>query len=188
MTNTQRAASSRRNPVQSPLRVTAFDTELGWLAIAFRNELVARVAFGHRTPREAVQGLDMLDEAEIVQRLTPAEQAIAARLQAFAKGAADDLRDIPLDTRRLTKFALRVVEQCRRIPPGETLSYAELADKAGSPAAARAVGNVMRSNRFPLIVPCHRVVGAGRSIGGYSAADGLEMKRRLLALEGVYLD
>lgn len=127
-------------------------------------------------------------DAEIVEELLPTESAVVARLQAYAAGADDDLLDIPIDTNRLTKFARRVVEQCRRIPAGETLSYAELAARSGSPGAARAVGNVMATNRFPLLVPCHRVVGSGRTIGGYSAASGLEMKRRLLAREGVYFD
>jgi methylated-DNA-[protein]-cysteine S-methyltransferase len=170
------------------LRIAAFDTSLGWMAVAFRDGRVVRATFGDGTPGGAVSRLDTPDEMEVVEQLTPAEEAVVARLMAFANGMPDDLRDIPIDTRHLTKFALRVVQQCRRIPLGQTLSYAELAARAGSPGAARAVGNVMKANRFPLLVPCHRVVGAGRTIGGYSAASGLEMKRRLLAREGVYLD
>jgi methylated-DNA-[protein]-cysteine S-methyltransferase len=63
-------------------------------------------------------------------------------------------------------------------------TYGDLAAAIGSPGAARAVGSVMARNCFPLIVPCHRVLGAGGSLGGYSAPDGLRMKRRLLAMEG----
>ena len=76
-----------------------------------------------------------------------------------------------------------MIHQCRLIPYGQVLTYGELAERAGSPRAARAVGNVMRTNRFPLIVPCHRVVGAAGALGGYSAPTGLKMKRRLLRLE-----
>ncbi|MEX1224432.1 MAG: MGMT family protein, partial [Pirellulales bacterium] len=72
---------------------------------------------------------------------------------------------------------------CRRIPIGQTMSYAELAAVAGSPGAARAVGNIMAGNRVPIIVPCHRVVGSGGSLGGYSSSGGLRTKRRLLSLE-----
>jgi methylated-DNA-[protein]-cysteine S-methyltransferase len=184
----QKTVSARRRPAAGALRVATFETSLGWMAVALRDGRVVRAAFGDRTPRGAVSRLGMPDELEVVDQLTPAEEGLVARLKAFADGTPDDLRDIPIDTGHLTKFALRVVQQCRRIPVGQTLSYAELAARAGSPNAARAVGNVMKSNRFPLLVPCHRVVGAGRSIGGYSAASGLEMKRRLLAREGVYLD
>ena len=75
------------------------------------------------------------------------------------------------------------MHQCRRIPYGRTMSYAELAAKAGSPNAARAVGNCMAGNRIPLIVPCHRVVCSDGRLGSYSAPGGTRMKRRLLDLE-----
>jgi methylated-DNA-[protein]-cysteine S-methyltransferase len=90
---------------------------------------------------------------------------------------------VPLFTARLTDFDQSVVRACRRIPYGETLSYGELAKRAGHAGAARGVGRTMATNRFPIIVPCHRVVAAGGRIGGYSAPQGLTMKRRLLALE-----
>jgi methylated-DNA-[protein]-cysteine S-methyltransferase len=89
-----------------------------------------------------------------------------------------------LDLDGHTAFQRRVIRCCRQIPWGATRSYAELAARAGSPRAARAVGAVMAANRFPLIVPCHRVIGARGSLGGYSAPTGLVMKSRLLAREG----
>jgi len=64
------------------------------------------------------------------------------------------------------------------------LTYGQLATRAGSPRSARAVGNVMASNRVPLIIPCHRVVAAGGALGGFSAPHGTRLKRRLLKLEG----
>ena len=66
---------------------------------------------------------------------------------------------------------------------GETVSYGELAEMAGRPGAARAVGNAMSRNPVPIVVPCHRVIAAGGRIGGYGAS-GVSTKRRLLALEG----
>ncbi len=83
-----------------------------------------------------------------------------------------------------TAFQRAVIDHCRRIPRGEVLTYGQLAERAGYPRSARAVGNVMATNRVPLIVPCHRVVGAGGNLGGFSAPQGLQMKRRLLRLEG----
>jgi methylated-DNA-[protein]-cysteine S-methyltransferase len=106
------------------------------------------------------------------------------RLQAFASGKRDDdFLDIPLHVSNMTPFQQAVIERCRRIPAGETLSYAGLGKAAGHPGAARAVGRVMATNRFPLIVPCHRVVSATGAIGGFSAPDGIDMKRRLLMPE-----
>jgi methylated-DNA-[protein]-cysteine S-methyltransferase len=105
-------------------------------------------------------------------------------LARYAAGEAVDFSQVPLDLDHLTRFARRVVAACRRIPRGQVRTYGELAAACGAAGAARAVGSVMAKNRFPLIVPCHRVIGAGGGLGGYSAPDGLRMKRRLLALEG----
>ena len=64
------------------------------------------------------------------------------------------------------------------------LSYGELAANAGKPGATRAVGNTMARNRFPIVIPCHRVVGAGGGLGGFSAPSGISLKEKLLSLEG----
>jgi methylated-DNA-[protein]-cysteine S-methyltransferase len=102
----------------------------------------------------------------------------------FAAGEPIDFSEVPLDLDHLTPFGRSVVAACRQIRWGKVRSYGQLAAQCGSPGAARAVGTVMAKNRFPLIVPCHRVLAAGGALGGYSAPDGLEMKRRLLAMEG----
>ena len=81
-----------------------------------------------------------------------------------------------------TPFMRRVYEVVRRIPAGKTLSYGEVADAAGRPGAARAVGAAMAKNRICLFIPCHRVVGSS-GIGGWSGTGGLEQKRALLDLE-----
>jgi methylated-DNA-[protein]-cysteine S-methyltransferase len=91
---------------------------------------------------------------------------------------------VPIVLTGLTDFQQRVVRECRRIPYGHTLAYGELAVRAGSPHAARAVGGVMARNRIALVIPCHRVVGSAGKLGGYSAPDGIRMKTRLLELEG----
>jgi methylated-DNA-[protein]-cysteine S-methyltransferase len=82
-------------------------------------------------------------------------------------------------------FAKRVQDIVKRIPKGETLSYGQVAAIAGSPGAARAVGSIMRKN-FDDSIPCHRVIGANGSLGGYNRG-GIEVKRRLLLSEGVKL-
>lgn len=83
-----------------------------------------------------------------------------------------------------TPFTKRIYEVVRRIPRGKTLSYGAVADAAGKPGAARAVGNVMSKNPVCLFVPCHRVV-ASNGIGGWGGNGGLEQKRHLLGREGV---
>ena len=87
----------------------------------------------------------------------------------------------PIDTAGYPSFFARVLSCAAAIPYGERLTYRDLAAAAGSPRAARAAGQAMAGNRTPLVIPCHRVVGAGGALVGYSG--GLEWKRKLLALE-----
>lgn len=164
----------------------AFPTDLGWMALAWSDGCLLRVAFGHPSAAAAMAHLE--DEGGWGN--TQSDSApdwiaeLAARLQTYAAGGDAKFDDVPLDFSHLTDFQRRIVRACRRIRPGRVKSYGELAAAAGSAGAARAVGNVMAKNRYPIIVPCHRVVGSAGMIGGFSAPDGLSMKRRMLALEG----
>jgi methylated-DNA-[protein]-cysteine S-methyltransferase len=119
-------------------------------------------------------------EATLDRRLMPS--LAAALADYFAGRAARFNVDIDLDDR--TPFQRQVLEACRRIPPGEVVTYGQLAAQVGRPRAARAVGQAMAANPVPLVVPCHRVVAADGSLCGFSAAGGLEIKRRLLHHEG----
>ena len=89
--------------------------------------------------------------------------------------------DLTLDLRGLPAFTLSVLRELARVPYGETTTYGALAAKAGHPRAARAVGTVMNRNRIPIVLPCHRVVGADGSLVGYGG--GLDIKAKLLELE-----
>ena len=90
--------------------------------------------------------------------------------------------DVSLDLRGLAPFTLSVLEELSRVPYGETTTYGALAARVGHPRAARAVGTVMNRNRIPIVLPCHRVVGATGELTGY--AGGLDVKQTLLELEG----
>jgi len=90
-----------------------------------------------------------------------------------------------VDLSGMSPFWRAVLEACRRIPYGQTASYADLARSAGSPRAVRAAGGAMAHNPLPLVIPCHRVLRSDGSIGGFSSVFGIEEKVRLLELEGV---
>ncbi len=111
--------------------------------------------------------------------------ALADRLRAFLAGEEVDLADVALDLGDCTPFQRDVTAALRAIPRSEVVTYGEIAALAGYPRAQRAVGTVCATNRFMLLVPCHRVVAAD-GIGGYGSA-GVAVKRRLLALEGIEL-
>ncbi len=93
--------------------------------------------------------------------------------------------DLELDLRGQAPFAVAVLGELARVPYGRTATYGELANRAGSPRAARAVGMVMNRNPVPIVLPCHRIVGASGSLVGYGG--GLERKEHLLRLEGAIL-
>jgi methylated-DNA-[protein]-cysteine S-methyltransferase len=146
------------------------------------------------------QGLVMLSlpdhapgeiEADMVDRgLSPPDLAdvparFAEPLLAYATGEPIDPVILPVDLRG-TPFQVRVWEALRRIPRGQVRSYAGIAADVGSPRGMRAVGMANSANPVAIVVPCHRVVATGLGLGGYSG--GLEMKRKLLELEGVRVD
>jgi methylated-DNA-[protein]-cysteine S-methyltransferase len=166
-----------------PNVLLVFPSRLGWAAMVHTGGIVRRLTFAHPSLQAALQACDP-ELLENARRATHSEPLVR-RLQAYACGAPVDFSDVPIDVGRLSEFERRVVRCCRQIPYGQTLSYGELAAWAGSPRAARAVGNCMAANPVPLIVPCHRVVRADGRLGSYSAPGGTRTKRRLLALEGL---
>jgi methylated-DNA-[protein]-cysteine S-methyltransferase len=113
------------------------------------------------------------------------DHPLAGRLRRYFAGSRDDFADVELELEWCTPFQRRAVEALRSIPYGETATYGEVAALAGHPNAQRALGSVCGSNRFAIVVPCHRVVAAG-GLGSYGPL-GPDYKRRLLELEGVVL-
>jgi methylated-DNA-[protein]-cysteine S-methyltransferase len=107
------------------------------------------------------------------------------RLEEYFHGSRVDFRDVEIDADGWTPFQLDVLRALREVPHGEVVSYTDLARLAGHPRAQRAAGTFCARNRFPLVVPCHRVVSSA-GLGSYGSL-GLEYKRRLLELEGVSL-
>lgn len=171
----------------SPASWKVFPSPLGWMALAYSREQLLGVTFGHSTPQQAQQSLQDHGQAlQIDSEVSPPGWVarLEKQLVKLANGIPQDFAGVPLDTSHLTPLGKQIIEACGQIPWGEVLSYKQLAMRVGRPGAARAVGNVMANNRFPLVVPCHRVVGTAGSLGGYSAPGGLATKRKLLIAEG----
>ncbi len=111
-------------------------------------------------------------------------QAVVTDIQRLLAGQGVDLSRVALDMSRVPDFDRRVYAEARSIPPGETLTYGEIAARLGDQTQSRAVGQALGRNPFAIIVPCHRVLAAGGKAGGFSAVGGVETKRRLLEIEG----
>ncbi len=110
---------------------------------------------------------------------------LCRRIAAHLAGSPTTYAEIPIDLDWATPLQRDFAAAARAIPWGEVVAYGELAALAGRPGAARAAGSFCAENRFALIIPCHRVIAADGGLGGFGA--GPELKRRLLALEGVSL-
>ena len=150
------------------VRYTSLDSPLGLLLLSGDGGALARIDFGG----EPGAGWERDDDAFA--------EAVAQLAGYFAGDRT--LFDLPLAPHG-TPFQLRVWRELRRIPYGGTITYAELARRAGRPAAIRAAGHANGRNPLPVIVPCHRVVGSDGTLTGYGG--GLDAKRLLLELEAV---
>lgn len=179
-----RLQSQNQAPASCDASYFLFPTNLGWMALAWRGDRVSRLTIGHPSAAAAAASLDLDGPATERHKLPAFAAMLVDRLERYADGEAVRFDDVPVDLTHLSPFQAKVVRACRKIARGLTRTYGELAAAAGSPGASRAVGSVMAKNRLPIIIPCHRVVAAGGSLGGFSAPSGLDLKRRMLALEG----
>jgi methylated-DNA-[protein]-cysteine S-methyltransferase len=156
--------------------VCHFQTALGTCAVSWSELGIREVLLpGAGAPSAAVLGRERV----------PASVGDAiAQIVALLDGEPRDLRDLLLDETGVGAFRRAVYAATRRIGPGETATYGEIAREIGEPGAAREVGAALGRNRFPIVVPCHRVLAADGSLHGFSAPGGIETKRRMLAIEG----
>jgi O-6-methylguanine DNA methyltransferase len=170
-----------------PVRFALFPTSIGPCALAWTQRGVATI--------QLPDADEAATRARVTARFPGATEAApsgAARravdaMRAHLEGRLSDLADVTLDTHGLPPFHVRVYDELRKVGPGATVGYGELARRVGSPGAARAVGQAVGKNPFPIVVPCQRVLAAGGRPGGFSAYGGVETKRKLLAIEGVEL-
>jgi methylated-DNA-[protein]-cysteine S-methyltransferase len=165
--------------MSSSLRFHVCQTDLGWVGLVLSGAGLRAITLPRKSRQQAIDA--MLDfgasEPASADELGAIPEAIAGIVAGHPLTAA-----ITIDWTGITPFRRAVMEECMRIPAGKTLTYAELAARVGRPGAARAVGRVMATNPWPLLVPCHRVVGSDGTLHGYGG--GLPMKAALLRAEG----
>jgi methylated-DNA-[protein]-cysteine S-methyltransferase len=155
------------------------DSPVGDLLVAASDRGLAAISFDS-DPENQLERLARIAGPRVLR--SPRSVDLARReLDEYFAGRRRNF-DVSLDLRALPAFTLSVLDELARVPYGETTTYGKLALRVGHPRAARAVGTVMNRNRIPIVLPCHRVVGATGSLTGY--AGGLDVKERLLELEG----
>jgi len=163
--------------------VTLFDTPIGRCGLAWRAQGIVGVQLPEAAGVERARLLHRFPDA-LESRRPPNVVDAIAKVVLHLAGEAPDLDSIELDMTGVPEFDRRVYEITRAIPRGRTRSYGEVAAALGDPGAARAVGQSLGRNPFPIIIPCHRVLAAAGRPGGFSAHGGVVTKLRLLALEG----
>lgn len=161
-----------------------FETAIGWCGLAWGPSGI----IGVQLPEPTAEGT----RARLRRRFPTAREAppspdvqdaIDGIVMLF-QGQPDDLTRVSLDMEPVPPFHQQVYAIARTIPPGQTITYGEIAARLGQPRMAREVGQALGQNPFAIIVPCHRVVAAGGKTGGFSARGGVSTKLRMLALEG----
>ena len=153
---------------------TRFDTPIGSCAIAWTGD--------------EITGFSLPPATNSQDQPSPWVDAIIARIKRHLAGEMQDFDDLPYAWSRVSAFQRAVYEAALHVKPGETWSYGQLAAAIAQPTvSARAVGAALGQNPWPLLVPCHRFIGADGRMTGFSAPGGIKTKLRLLALEGAEL-
>lgn len=154
--------------------ICIFEGPIGKYAVAETDGVLTRIWVGNRLPL-------ILQETEVME--TPLLKEARQQFEAYFTGSLRQF-DLPIAPQG-TPFQLEVWRLLQEIPWGQTITYGELARRVGNPQASRAVGMANGRNPLPVIIPCHRVVGSGGKLTGYTG--GLHVKVKLLQLEGIYM-
>ena len=165
------------------MEYSVFRTALGWMAVSRTDVGISRVVLplpSRSSCTTAVLRKAGLPASELLEAPPDSLGTLPERLVRYMEGEQVAFSD-EVDTRTWTAFRTRVWQATRWIPYGETRSYSWIAAAIGQPLAYRAVGQALHRNPVPVIVPCHRVIGADSSLTGF--AEGLGVKERLLSLE-----
>jgi len=158
------------------------DTPVGPVAVVRGDRGYVRVHLPEPGGRRALRSRIQREHPGATEDPAACADGIAA-VEAWARTGAVPA-GVPIDLPRATDFRKRIYGVLRRVRPGRTLSYGELAAKAGRPGAARAVGAAMAANPLPLFIPCHRVLTSDGRFGGFTAEGGVALKERMLRHEG----
>lgn len=165
-----------------------FDTALGTCGMSWGPTGVTGVSWPQADPA-AVESRLLAEhpDSRAAEPPPPVRHAMD-KVVALLSGEFVEFADTPLELAEVPEFHRRVYQVARTIPPGETLTYGEIATRLNAPGAARAVGKALGHNPFPIIVPCHRVLAADGRIGGFSAPGGAASKHRILDIERAHSD
>jgi methylated-DNA-[protein]-cysteine S-methyltransferase len=164
---------------------TLFDTPIGVCSLVWKDDRIVGLRLPEASPAATRARIARRwSGAEEQTSLPPEMQAVIDRVLALLAGGKVDLSDVALDFGDAPEFHKRAYAVARTVPPGQTITYGEIAKRLGEPHESREVGQAMGKNPIAIIMPCHRVLGADGKMGGFSANGGVAIKRRILEIEG----
>lgn len=162
------------------LAFAIFDTAIGDCALIWGEAGIVGAMLPERDVRARI--LRRYPDAEETATTSAIAEAVAG-VQALMRGEAVDLADVALDYRDAPDLYRKVWDIARAIPPGETLTYGDIARRLGDVALSQQVGQALGRNPIPIIVPCHRILAASGKTGGFSAPGGVDTKLKMLTIE-----
>jgi len=162
----------------------SFETALGVCALAWSDKGLTAVFLPQVEGGDLQSKLGRRYPDAVEQEPPPAVAGAVSEIKALLTGEKRDLREVMLDDAGVPEFNLKVYAIARTIPPGQTLTYGDIARRLGEVSLSRAVGQALGANPWPIVVPCHRVLASGGKKGGFSAPGGADTKLRMLEIEG----
>lgn len=163
-----------------------FPTTLGDCGIAWRDETVIATRLPDQSPAHTARRLAAQTGAKKGEPPTAIRRAIGL-ITALLEGERTDLTSIVCDFGETDPFAVKVYAATRAIPAGQTSTYGAIASQLGDSSLARQVGQALGHNPLPIIVPCHRIIGADGKLVGFSASGGVQVKLKMLDIEGAQI-
>lgn len=161
-----------------------FDTPIGRCGIAWSARGLVGVQLPHADEEATRRRLSQRYPQGRETVPTPSVQHAIDGIVALLRGEKRDLIDIVIDDSKTPDFDKRVYAIARRIPPGQTMTYGDIAEQLGDKLLSREVGSALGDNPCPIVMPCHRIIAAGGKTGGFSASGGVVTKLKLLSIEG----
>jgi O-6-methylguanine DNA methyltransferase len=168
--------------MQKVTKYTIFQTKWGYFGLAGTEYGLCRTQLPGSKP-EKIKTL-LLKNLHAAQFDKTFCKILQEQITAYFEGACVNFsRDLPLILDGFCSFGTSILTTCREIEIGQTITYGQLAKKAGRPNASRAVGSTLAKNPLPLIIPCHRIIRSDGKLGGFSAPGGITLKKKMLELE-----
>ncbi len=168
--------------MQEMAKYVIFETKWGYFGLVGTESALCRTCLPG--PNRRKTEMHLLRDLPGAQFDKTFFKSLQEQIVAYYEGACVDFNpEIPVSLDGFRAFGASVLKKCRQLQFGQTISYAGLAEKSGSPAASRAVGSALAKNPLPLIIPCHRVLRTNGNLGGFSAPGGTAVKKKMLQLE-----